>query len=48
MVLWYKKLDRGLFERPCPERAGDFSVQISETGFEALFAGLPTQGRQLH
>jgi len=48
MVLWYKKLDRGLFERPRPERAEDFSVQISETVFEALFAGLPTQGRQLH
>ena len=48
MVLWYKKLDDGLFELPRAERAGDFSIRISETAFEALFAGLPTQGRLLH
>lgn len=48
MVLWYKKLDQGLFEMPRPQRAGDFSVRISEVAFEALFSGLPTHGRQLH
>jgi transposase len=48
MVVWYKKLDRGRFEAPRPERAGDYSVRFSETAFEALFAGLPTQGRQVH
>jgi transposase len=48
MVLWYKKLDSGLFEQPAPERSGDYSVQISEVAFEALFAGLETQGRLLH
>lgn len=40
MVLWYKKLDDGLFEIPRPERAGATSVTVSESAFEAIFAGL--------
>lgn len=48
MVLWYKKLDAGLFEPPHPERAGDASVVISEVAFEALFAGLSTQVKAFH
>ena len=39
-VLWYKRLDRGVFEVPRPERAGDASVTVSEVAFEAIFAGL--------
>jgi transposase len=42
-VLWYKRLDRGLFEIPRPTTAGDASVAVSEAAFEALFAGLSTQ-----
>jgi transposase len=48
MVLWYKKLDAGLFEPPGPARAGETSVLISEVAFEALFAGFSTQVRELH
>lgn len=50
-VLWYKKLDRGLFEIPTPERPGDTSIVVSETAFEAIFAGLstrPSEPRKLH
>lgn len=42
-VLWYKRLDRGLFEIPRPVTAGAASVVVSEASFEALFAGLSTQ-----
>lgn len=42
VVLWYKRLDQGLFEIPRPERPGDASVIVSETAFEAIFAGLTT------
>jgi transposase len=42
-VLWYKRLDRGLFEIPRPCTAGAASVVVSEAAFEALFAGLSTQ-----
>lgn len=42
-VLWYKRLDRGLFEIPRPVREGDASVALSEAAFEAIFAGLATQ-----
>ena len=42
-VLWYKKLDRGLFEIPLPETADQASVVVSETKFEAIFAGLSTR-----
>lgn len=45
MVLWYKKLDDGLFEVPRPERPGATSVTVSESAFEAIFAGLT---RTLH
>ena len=34
MVLWYKKLDRGLFELPRPSEAGERSVVVSEAMFE--------------
>ncbi|MBL0195733.1 MAG: transposase [Myxococcales bacterium] len=37
-VLWYKRLDRGVFEIPRPEREGETSVIVSEVAFEALFA----------
>ena len=43
VVLLYKKLDRGRFEVPLPEAAGDRSVGVSETTFEAIFAGLTTR-----
>jgi transposase len=43
VVLWYKRLDRGLFEIPRPERDGDASVVVSEAAFEAIFAGLATR-----
>ena len=39
-VLCTKKLDRGLFELPAPERPGDPSVVVSDAVFEALLAGL--------
>ncbi|MBL0196375.1 MAG: IS66 family insertion sequence element accessory protein TnpB [Myxococcales bacterium] len=29
-VLWYKRLDRGVFEIPRPEREGETSVIVSE------------------
>jgi transposase len=41
-VLWYKRLDRGMFEIPRPTKDGDASVTVSETAFEAIFAGLVT------
>jgi len=42
-VLWYKRLDAGLFEIPRPNTPGATSVVLSEAAFEALFAGLSTQ-----
>jgi transposase len=42
-VLWYKRLDAGQFEIPRPAREGDASVVVSETTFEAIFAGLSTR-----
>jgi transposase len=42
-VLWYKRLDAGLFEIPRPNTPGATSVMLSEAAFEALFAGLSTQ-----
>jgi len=42
-VLWYKRLDHGLFEIPRPAREGDASVTLSEAAFEAIFAGLSTR-----
>jgi hypothetical protein len=41
--LTYKKLDRGLFEIPLAEAEGGASVAVSETTFEAIFAGLQTR-----
>ncbi|MBK6518003.1 MAG: IS66 family insertion sequence element accessory protein TnpB [Polyangiaceae bacterium] len=40
VVLWYKKLDSGLFEIPMPARRGEQSVRVDEATFEAIFAGL--------
>ena len=42
-VLWYKRLDRGLFDIPKPTKASEASVIVSEAAFEAIFAGLSTQ-----
>jgi transposase len=42
-VLWYKRLDRGVFEIPRPVREGEASVVVSEAAFEAIFAGLSTR-----
>lgn len=42
-VLWYKRLDDGVFEIPRPERQGDASIVVSEAAFEAIFAGLTTR-----
>lgn len=47
MVLWYKRLDRGLFEIPAPTAAGDASVVVSESHFEAIFAGLVTRTNEV-
>jgi len=43
VVLTYKKLDRGQFEIPLAEADGGASVTVSETTFEAVFAGLQTR-----
>lgn len=43
VVLWYKRLDVGVFEIPRPAREGDASVAVSEAAFEAIFAGLSTR-----
>ena len=43
VVLTYKKLDRGVFEIPLAESEGGTSVSVSETTFEAIFAGLQTR-----
>lgn len=43
VVLWYKRLDRGLFEIPHTDAAGAASVRVSEVAFEAIFAGLATR-----
>jgi transposase len=43
VVLWYKRLDAGLFEIPQPARVGDACVMVSESAFEAIFAGLSTR-----
>lgn len=40
VVLWYKKLDDGLFEIPTANRGGEQSVRVDEATFEAIFAGL--------
>ncbi|MBK6513498.1 MAG: IS66 family insertion sequence element accessory protein TnpB [Polyangiaceae bacterium] len=40
VVLWYKKLDSGLFEIPMPARRGEQSVRVDEATFEAIFSGL--------
>ncbi|MFO0619089.1 MAG: IS66 family insertion sequence element accessory protein TnpB [Polyangiaceae bacterium] len=40
VVLWYKLLDKGLFEIPTPEHVGATVVKVSESAFEAIFAGL--------
>ncbi len=42
VVLWYKRLDAGLFEIP-RAAAGATSVTITEVAFEALFAGIATR-----
>ena len=42
-ILWYKRLDCGLFEIPRPSTTGATSVVVSEAAFEAIFAGLSTQ-----
>lgn len=40
VVLWYKKLDRGLFEVPTATLRGEQSVRVDEATFEAIFSGL--------
>ena len=42
-VLFYKRLDAGLFEIPKPACEGEASVTVSEAAFEAIFAGLSTR-----
>lgn len=39
MVLWTKRLDRGVFELPTA-RARSQSVELSDAAFEAMFHGL--------
>jgi transposase len=39
-ILWYKRLDQGLFEVPRPDQVGGKVVKVSEAAFEAIFAGL--------
>ena len=43
VVLWYKRLDSGLFEIPRVDRPGAASVKVSEVAFDAMFAGLSTR-----
>ena len=40
VVLYYKKLDTGLFELPLRSRPGEQSVRVSQAAFEAMIAGL--------
>ena len=42
VVLWYKRLDVGLFEIPRGD-AGATTATISEVAFEALLAGIATR-----
>lgn len=43
VVLWYKRLDQGVFEVPRASEGGTASVKVSEVAFEAIFAGLTTR-----
>jgi transposase len=43
VVLWYKRLDRGVFEIPRADETGAASVKVGEAAFEAIFAGLATR-----
>lgn len=43
VVVWYKRLDRGLFEIPRGDVPDAASVKVSEAAFEAIFAGLTTR-----
>ncbi len=47
MVLWYKRLDRGFFEIPLPAASGDTSVLVSESHFDAIFAGLARRANEV-
>ena len=40
LVLYYKRLDAGLYELPLPSRPNEPSVQVTSTVFEALLSGL--------
>jgi transposase len=40
VVLFYKKLDAGLFELPLPSRPNERSVRVTETVLDAMFCGL--------
>lgn len=40
IILLYKKLDKGVFELPLAACKEDRSVVLSESAFEAIFAGL--------
>lgn len=39
-IIWYKRLDRGVFEVPRPREPGAQSVIVSDAVFTAMFAGL--------
>ncbi|SRR5258708_3901572 len=44
ICLFYKRLDRGTFSRPKPDRDGDLVVVIDEAELAALLAGLDLPG----
>jgi transposase len=45
VVLWYKRLDAGVFELPRPATEGEASVLVSDAAYEAIIAGLK---REIH
>ncbi len=46
-VLWYKRLDRGVFEIPRPEREGETSVIVSESAFRPCSRGSRRQSTKM-
>jgi len=40
IIVFYKKLDAGLFELPLPTRRNQQSVRVSPAMFDSLFCGL--------
>lgn len=43
LCIFYKRLDRGTFRVPEPQRDGELTVELSERELEDLLAGLATE-----